>query len=119
MEVTWHRCVSMANEATGKPIYLDYNASTPIDPAVAAVMRPFLEESYGNPSSGHWASVPAEAALEGARRQVAELLGCAAGEVVFTSGGSEANNLGSRDCFFRAAIDCRTSSRRKSSIPRS
>lgn len=90
----------MANEATGKPVYLDYNASTPIDPAVAAVMRPFLEESYGNPSSGHWASVPAEAALEGARRQVAELLGCAADEVVFTSGGSEANNLALKGLFF-------------------
>ncbi|TBR71301.1 MAG: cysteine desulfurase [Nevskiaceae bacterium] len=90
----------MANEATRKPIYLDYNASTPIDPAVAAVMRPFLEENYGNPSSGHWASVPAEAALEGARRQVAELLGCAADEVVFTSGGSEANNLALKGLFF-------------------
>ena len=90
----------MANEATGKPIYLDYNASTPIDPAVAAVMRPFLEDSYGNPSSGHWASVPAAAALEGARRQVAELLGCAADEVVFTSGGSEANNLALKGLFF-------------------
>ena len=42
-------------------IYLDYNASTPIDPAVAAAMRPFLAEAYGNPSSGHWASVPAKA----------------------------------------------------------
>ena len=90
----------MANEAIGKRIYLDYNASTPIDPAVAAIMRPFLEENYGNPSSGHWASVPAEAALEGARRQVAELLGCAAGEVVFTSGGSEANNLALKGLFF-------------------
>ncbi len=100
MDVTWHRCVSMAGEAVRKPIYLDYNASTPIDPAVAAIMRPFLEENYGNPSSGHWASVPAEAALEGARRQVAELLGCAADEVVFTSGGSEANNLALKGLFF-------------------
>ena len=47
-----------------RPIYLDYNASTPIDPAVAAAMRPFLEEPFGNPSSGHWASAPAKAALE-------------------------------------------------------
>jgi hypothetical protein len=44
-------------------IYLDYNASTPIDPAVAAAMRPFLDEAFGNPSSGHWASTPAKAAL--------------------------------------------------------
>ena len=57
------------------PIYLDYNASTPIDPAVAAAMRPFLDEAFGNPSSGHWANMPAKAALEQARGQVAALLG--------------------------------------------
>lgn len=73
-------------------IYLDYNASTPIDPTVAAAMRPFLDEAYGNPSSGHWAGRPAREAVEHARTQVADLLGCAAGEIVFTSGGSEANN---------------------------
>src|SRR5215470_5058205 len=48
-------------------IYLDYNASTPLDSAVAAAMRPFLDEAFGNPSSGHWASTPAKAALENAR----------------------------------------------------
>lgn len=74
-------------------VYLDYNASTPIDPEVIAVMRPLLEAGYGNPSSGHWAAVPAKAALEKARKQVAALLGCSAEEIVFTSGGSEANNL--------------------------
>ena len=74
-------------------IYLDYNASTPIDPAVAAAMRPFLEGDFGNPSSGHWASAPAKAALEEARGQVAALLGAKSDEIVFTSGGSEANNL--------------------------
>ncbi len=84
-----------------KPIYLDYNASTPIDPAVAAAMRPFLEEAYGNPSSGHWASTPAKAALENARGKVAALLGCVSDEVVFTSGGSEANNLALKGLFFR------------------
>src|SRR5690349_12693736 len=57
-------------------IYLDYNASTPIDPAVAAAMQPFLDEAFGNPSSGHWASTSAKAALENARSQVAGLLGC-------------------------------------------
>jgi len=82
------------------PIYLDYNASTPIDPAVAAAMRPLLEEAYGNPSSGHWASVPAKAALENARGKVAALLGCVSDEVVFTSGGSEANNLALKGLFF-------------------
>ena len=82
-------------------VYLDYNASTPIDPAVAAVMRPLLEEGYGNPSSGHWASPQAKAALESARGQVAALLGADAEEVVFTSGGSEANNLALKGLFFQ------------------
>jgi len=75
------------------PIYLDCNASTPIDPAVASAMRPIMDGAFGNPSSGHWASTPAKAALENARGQVAALLGCAPDEIVFTSGGSEANNL--------------------------
>lgn len=74
-------------------VYLDYNASTPIDPEVVAVMRPLLEAGHGNPSSGHWAAAPAKAALDQARSQVATLLGCAADEVVFTSGGSESNNI--------------------------
>ena len=81
-------------------IYLDYNASTPIDPAVAAAMRPFLEDHYGNPSSGHWASAKAKAALETARGQVAAMLGCHNDEIVFTSGGSEANNLALKGVFF-------------------
>ncbi len=74
-------------------IYLDYNASTPIDPAVAAVMRPFLQDHFGNPSSGHWAASVAKAAIDQARGQVAALLGAESDEIVFTSGGSEANNL--------------------------
>jgi cysteine desulfurase len=74
-------------------IYLDYNASTPIDPAVAAAMRPFLEDHFGNPSSGHCAASSAKAALENARGQVAAVLGAESDEIVFTSGGSEANNL--------------------------
>ncbi len=80
-------------------IYLDYNASTPIDPAVAAAMTPFIEDHYGNPSSGHWASSVAKAALEAARGQVATLLGCHEDEIVFTSGGSEANNLAIKGVF--------------------
>ncbi|MAA99371.1 MAG: cysteine desulfurase NifS [Stappia sp.] len=80
--------------------YLDYNASTPIDPAVAAAMRPFLEEDFGNPSSGHWASTSAKATLERARGQVSVLLGSAPEEIVFTSGGSEANNLAIKGSFF-------------------
>jgi cysteine desulfurase len=74
-------------------IYLDYNASTSIDPTVAAAMRPFLEDHFGNPSSGHWAAIDAKAALEEARSQVAALLGAQNSEIIFTSGGSEANNL--------------------------
>ena len=76
-----------------RDIYLDFNASTPIDSAVAAAMRPLLEGTFGNPSSSHWAGTPAKAALEAARGEVARLLGCGLDEVVFTSGGSEANNL--------------------------
>jgi len=83
-------------------IYLDYNASTPIDPAVVAAMRPFLDRDYGNPSSGHWASTGAKAALEMARGQVAALLGCHSDEIVFTSGGSEANNLALKGVFFKS-----------------
>jgi cysteine desulfurase len=81
-------------------IYLDYNASTPIDPAVADAMLPFLHDHVGNPSSGHWASIGAKAALETARGQVAELLGCTSAEIIFTSGGSEANNLAIKGAFF-------------------
>lgn len=83
-----------------KTIYLDFNASTPIAPEVADVMRPFLSEHFGNPSSQHWAGAPAKAALERARTQVANLLACAPREVVFTSGGSEANNHAIKGAFF-------------------
>jgi cysteine desulfurase len=82
-------------------IYLDYNASTPIDPAVAAVMGPLLEGGYGNPSAQHRAGSVARTAVEAGRRQVAALLGCQPDEVVFTSGGSEANNLAIKGLFFR------------------
>ena len=83
-----------------KTIYLDYNASTPIVPEVVDAMRPFLSEHYGNPSSLHWAGAPAKAALERARAQVAGLLECAPHEVVFTSGGSEANNHAIKGAYF-------------------
>jgi len=76
-----------------RSIYLDHNASTPIYPRVADAMRPYLVEAYGNPSSPHWAGRPAREAIERARAQVAELLGASPDEIVFTSGGSEANNL--------------------------
>jgi cysteine desulfurase len=73
-------------------IYLDYNASTPIAPTVREAMLPYLGEHYGNPSSTHWAGAPAAEAVSGARDRVAALLGCSPAEVVFTSGGTEANN---------------------------
>jgi len=75
-----------------KPIYLDYNGTTPHDPEVIAAMRPFLEEEFGNPSSGHLYAVKPRQALNAARRQVAGLLNCSAEEILFTSGGTEANN---------------------------
>ncbi len=78
------------------PIYLDHNATTPILPEVVEEMLPFLREHFGNPSSGHVYGRRAHQALERAREQVAELLGCQADEVVFTSGGTEANNLAIR-----------------------
>jgi cysteine desulfurase len=75
-----------------RPVYLDYNATTPVDPAVAEAMLPFLREHFGNPSSSHPYGTVARAAVEKARRQVANLVGARPEEVVFTSGGSEANN---------------------------
>ena len=81
-------------------IYLDYNASTPIDPKVAAVMRRAMEDGFGNPSSPHWAGVPAREMVETGRRQVADLLGCSPDEIVFTSGGSESNNFALKGAFY-------------------
>lgn len=73
-------------------IYLDYNATTPVDPRVAEAMWPFVTEHFGNPSSTHELGRRAKAAVDKARAQVADLLGCQADEIVFTSGGSESNN---------------------------
>jgi cysteine desulfurase len=75
------------------PIYLDYNATTPIDPAVADAMEPYLRDQFGNPSSDHAYGYRTRAALQTAREQLAALLDAAPEEVVFTGGGSEANNL--------------------------
>ncbi|MBE0605958.1 MAG: cysteine desulfurase [Deltaproteobacteria bacterium] len=81
-------------------VYLDFNASTPICPESLEAMQTFLTEHYGNPSSNHWAGVPAKEAVEKARGKVASLLGCDPGEVVFTSGGSESNNHSIKGIFF-------------------
>jgi cysteine desulfurase len=81
-------------------IYLDFNASTPIDPRVELVMRQTMESAYGNPSSSHWAGAPARVIVESARQKVATSLGCKPGEIVFTSGGSESNNQVLKGIFF-------------------
>jgi len=73
-------------------IYLDYNATTPVDQRVADAMQPYLTEGFGNPSSGHRLGRQARAAVDDARTRVASCLGCDPGEVIFTSGGSESNN---------------------------
>jgi cysteine desulfurase len=83
-----------------KKIYLDYNASTPIAPEAADAMRPFMVDHYGNPSSHHWAGAPAKEAVEKARAQVADLLGCLSEEIVFTSGGTESNNHAIKGAFY-------------------
>jgi cysteine desulfurase len=74
-------------------IYLDHAASTPMRPAAVDSMLPFLSESFGNPSGAHAAARAAKTALEDARERVAARLGCAPDEVVFTAGGTEADNL--------------------------
>ena len=78
------------------PIYLDHNATTPLLPEVVDAMLPYLREHFGNPSSSHIYGLRARKAVDHARTQVAQLLGCAPGEILFTSGGTEANNLAIR-----------------------
>ena len=83
-----------------KPIYLDYNATTPVDERVASAMLPYLHTHFGNPSSLHRYGTIARQAVETARRQVAGLIGCQPGEIFFTSGGTESNNLAIRGAAF-------------------
>jgi cysteine desulfurase len=82
------------------PIYLDYNATTPLDPAVVESMLPYLREHYGNPSSVHSLGKTAHNAVEQARQQVAQLMGAQSDEIVFTGGGSEASNLAIKGSVF-------------------
>ncbi|GAA1382454.1 hypothetical protein GCM10009661_60710 [Catellatospora chokoriensis] len=80
----------------GEPIYLDYNATTPVDPAVVASMQPYLDTRFGNPASDHhYATAPADA-LATARGQVAALIGADPAGIVFTGSGSESDNLAIR-----------------------
>jgi cysteine desulfurase len=84
-------------------IYLDFNGSTPLSAPVAEVMHQLIDSAFGNPSSTHWAGVPARNAIDAARDQVAAMLECKADEIIFTSGGSEANNLALKGSFFARA----------------
>ena len=87
---------------SGRPIYLDYNATTPVDPQVVAAMAPFLTTEFGNPSSSHEYGQPPRDALLRARRQVAALIGASGEEIVFTGSGSEADALAVRGAVLAA-----------------
>lgn len=89
------------------PIYLDYNATTPVDPQVAAAIFECMNEEFGNPSSTHAYGESAHAALERARGQVASLIGASRAEIVFTGSGSEADALAIRGTFMSALADGR------------
>ncbi|GLV78312.1 cysteine desulfurase family protein [Streptomyces hygroscopicus] len=86
----------------GGPVYLDYNATTPVDPRVAEAMAPHLTDFFGNPSSSHPYADPPRRALAEARAQVAGLVGASADEIVFTASGSEANLLALRGAVLAA-----------------
>ena len=83
-----------------EPIYLDYNATTPIDPMVVDAIRPYLEHYFGNPSSVHSYGIQSKKALEKARKQVATLLNARSDEIIFTSGGTESNNFAIKGAAF-------------------
>jgi len=85
-----------------KQIYLDYNATTPVAPTVIEVMQAYFANHYGNPSSSHVMGRAAAEAIEDARMQVAQLLGCDREEIVLTSGGTESNNLALKGVLYAA-----------------
>lgn len=85
------------------PVYLDHNATTPVDNRVFEAMAPYLREHFGNPSSVHRFGRQARAAIETAREQVADLVNAHSSQVVFTSGGTEANNLAVKGVAMRQA----------------
>lgn len=95
-EVHWATCYNRAAMSKRAPIYLDYAATTPVDPRVLSVMQPFFSDEFGNPSSIHLHGQRAEAAVESARETVAAQLGCSSSEVIFTSCGTESDNLALR-----------------------
>ncbi|GAA3646185.1 hypothetical protein GCM10022267_36090 [Lentzea roselyniae] len=87
------------------PIYLDHNATTPIDPAVTESMLPCLTAEFGNPSSTHHYGRGSRGALDHARGQVAALLGTTAERIVFTGSGSEADNLAVRGTVLASGVE--------------
>ncbi len=87
------------------PIYLDFAATTPVDSRVFAAMQPYFTQEFGNPASVHRWGQHAERALERARREVAAVLNCQPSEIIFTSGGSEADNLALRGAALAARED--------------
>ncbi|WP_405639039.1 cysteine desulfurase family protein [Streptomyces sp. NBC_00019] len=89
----------------GGPVYLDYNATTPVDPRVVDAMLPHLGHHFGNPSSSHSYGDQPRHALEQARAQVAALIGARPDEIVFSGSGSEADNLALRGAVLRAKAD--------------
>jgi cysteine desulfurase len=89
----------------GGPVYLDYNATTPVDPRVVEAMLPHLTTHFGNPSSAHAYAEPAHAALDRARDHVAALLGTVGERIVFSGSGSEANNLALRGAVLASGVD--------------
>ena len=88
-----------------RQIYLDYNATTPIAPSVFEAMQPFLTGHYGNPSSAHALGRGAKEAIEDSRSKIGNMIGCDTGEIVFTSGGSESNNLAIKGVMFSHASE--------------
>ena len=76
-----------------KSIYLDYAATTPVDESVFKAMKPYFSQIFGNPMSVHQFGRKAQEAVDKARQIVADFLGCTSGEVIFTSGATESNNL--------------------------
>ena len=82
-------------------VYLDHNATTPVHPEVKAAVGPFLSEMFGNPSSIHWAGRGVRKAIEDARQEIAAFFGCQPLEIVFTSSGTESDNLAIKGIAFR------------------
>ena len=87
-----------------KNVYLDFSATTPIDPDVLESMMPYFSEDFGNPSSIHKHGQTAERAIEDSRETIARIMGCAPAEIIFTSGGTEANNLAIRGTAFEQKL---------------